>query len=72
MNTIKGFYSRTGLGRDPYGLPKWRIGTVVREIDGRHTGTVIAHRNSATTVVRWDDTGWKSDHTFDELEEATR
>lgn len=46
-----------------------KIGARVREIGGRHEGTVRAIVWSMARVV-WDDTRWVSDYCPDELELA--
>ena len=40
--------------------------------DPRHEGEVTAVRHGARVVVKWDDTGWKSDLLFREVELVTK
>jgi hypothetical protein len=55
---------------------RFRLGDLVRERDGRHTGKVVAlrgglseSRNDAVEVrVKWQETGWLSDHDHGDLE----
>lgn len=46
---------------------RFGCGDLVREIDGRHVGRVSAIIDG-TVVVRWLDTGWRSDHDERDLE----
>lgn len=45
----------------------YRTGDIVRERDGRHTGTVVAVFEW-TVRVRWEETGHKTDFSPDEIE----
>lgn len=46
------------------------VGDKVREHDGRHIGRVEAIFNSALVKVRWDDSGWFSELSLNELTKA--
>lgn len=45
----------------------FHVGTRVREIEGRHIGTVIAVFSSRSYRIQWDDTGWKTDCDEDDI-----
>ena len=55
--------SRVGAGD----WMKLNCGDIVREKDGRHTGCVVAIGNFIVKV-KWDDTGWLSWVSLDDLE----
>lgn len=42
-------------------MTRWpKIGTKVREPEGRHIGTLVAIVSSQA-IVKWDDNGWQSE-----------
>ena len=51
---------------------KMRCGDRVHEIEGRHFGRVEAIHNSSIVTVRWERSGWLSQHHLSELVNLSR